>query len=74
MSSKRILKDARNQRIFLFFLCSKTNSLSFVLISSGEQILLVITVMILYNVSTKEEHTKIFAYNLLETVSERSSK
>ena len=74
MSSKRILKDARNQRIFLFFLCSKTNSLSFVLISSGEQILHVITVMILYNVSTKEEHTKIFVYNLHETVSEHSSK
>ena len=60
MSSKRILKDARNQRIFLFFLCSKTNPLSFVLISSGEQILHVITVMILYNVNTKEEHTKNF--------------
>ena len=58
MSSKQILKDAGNQSIFLLFLCSKTNCFTFVLFPSGEQILHVITVMILYNVNTKEEHTK----------------
>ena len=43
---------------YFYSFCVVKQILSFVLISSGEQILHVITVMILYNVNTKEEHTK----------------